>query len=125
MLAAESVHKALSGGDDGGKELADFEENVKASWAYKELVTGRNFGPGLKKFGNFWGAAFAFIDQNIFSRQTAFYLAQPAAGSRVLAKGRRRKADRLSEAGRGNSHLIDSRQFSFQAPTMKKTSRRT
>ena len=72
MLAAESVQKALAEGDAAKAELIDYEENVTASWVYKELHTGRNFGPGLHKFGNFWGAAFAFIDQNIFFGKLPF-----------------------------------------------------
>lgn len=66
MLAAESVQKALASGADDASTMIEFEENVRASWAYKELQKGRNFGPGLHKLGTFWGAAFAFIDQNIF-----------------------------------------------------------
>ena len=72
MLAAESVQKALASGDDGQGELGDYEENVRASWVHKELHKGRNFGPGLKKFGTFWGAAFTFIDQNIFFGKMPF-----------------------------------------------------
>ena len=72
MLAAESVHRALSSGDAGQSELPDYEENVKASWVYKELHRGRNFGPGLVKLGTFFGAAFAFIDQNIFFGKLPF-----------------------------------------------------
>ena len=72
MLAAESVQKALAAGDEGQGELGDFEESVNASWVYKELHKGRNFGPGLKKFGTFWGAAFTFIDQNIFFGKLPF-----------------------------------------------------
>jgi electron-transferring-flavoprotein dehydrogenase len=72
MLAAESVQKALASGDEGQSELDDFEVSVKASWVYKELHKGRNFGPGLHKFGSFWGAAFAFIDQNIFFGKLPF-----------------------------------------------------
>ncbi len=72
MLAAESVHKALSSGDTGQSELGDYEQNVKASWVYKELHSGRNFGPALAKLGTFWGAAFTFIDQNIFFGKLPF-----------------------------------------------------
>jgi len=72
MLAAESVKKALASGDAAEAQLSDFEASVKASWAYKELYKGRNFGPGLHKLGNFWGAAFAFIDQNIFFGKLPF-----------------------------------------------------
>jgi electron-transferring-flavoprotein dehydrogenase len=66
MLAAESVQKALASEDVAAAELSDFEASVKTSWVYKELHKGRNFGPGLHKLGNFWGAVFAFIDQNVF-----------------------------------------------------------
>jgi electron-transferring-flavoprotein dehydrogenase len=72
MLAAESVQKALASGADAPAELADFEVSVKSSWVYRELHKSRNFGPGLHKLGNFWGAAFAFIDQNIFFGKLPF-----------------------------------------------------
>ncbi len=72
MLAAEGIHVALASNEAGGEELRAFEEGVKASWVYKELHQSRNFGPGLHKFGNFWGAAFAFIDQNIFFGKLPF-----------------------------------------------------
>ncbi len=86
MLAAESVQKALASGDAAAAELTDFEENVKASWAYKELYKGRNFGPGLHKFGSFWGAAFAFIDQNIFFGKLPFTWRNTEPDHESLAK---------------------------------------
>ena len=72
MLAAESVHKALASGDSAQGELADYEQSVKASWVYKELHRGRNFGPALHKLGTFLAAAFTFIDQNIFFGKLPF-----------------------------------------------------
>jgi electron-transferring-flavoprotein dehydrogenase len=83
MLAAESIHTALSSGDAGQSELSDYEDSVNASWVYKELHRGRNFGPGelhrgrnfgpgLHKLGMFFGAIFAFIDQNIFFGKLPF-----------------------------------------------------
>ena len=72
MLAAESVHKALSSGDTGQSELDHYERNVRSSWVYKELHSGRNFGPALAKLGTFWGAAFTFVDQNIFFGKLPF-----------------------------------------------------
>jgi electron-transferring-flavoprotein dehydrogenase len=77
MLAAESVHKALSNGDEGYSELADYEENVKASWVYEELHRGRNFSPALHKLGTFFASAFTFIDQNIFFGKLPFTLRNP------------------------------------------------
>jgi len=86
MLAAESVQKALTAGDSAAAELVDFDENVKASWAYKEMHKGRNFGPGLHKLGSFWGAAFAFIDQNIFFGKLPFTWRNPDPDHESLQK---------------------------------------
>ena len=72
MLAAESVQRALSAGDAGQSELSDYEDSVNASWVYDELHRGRNFGPALHKLGTFFGAAFTFIDQNIFFGKLPF-----------------------------------------------------
>jgi electron-transferring-flavoprotein dehydrogenase len=86
MLAAESVHKALSSGDEGQSELADYEDSVRASWVYKELHSGRNFGPGLVRLGTFWGAAFTFIDQNIFFGKLPFTWRNPVPDHESLKK---------------------------------------
>jgi electron-transferring-flavoprotein dehydrogenase len=72
MLAAESVQRALASGDTGQSELGDYEDAVKSSWVYEEMYRGRNFGPGLAKLGTFLGAAFTFIDQNIFFGKLPF-----------------------------------------------------
>ena len=72
MLAAEAIHEALSSGDAGQSELASFEQKVRASWVWRELHRARNFGPALVRFGTFLGAAFTFIDQNIFFGKLPF-----------------------------------------------------
>ncbi len=72
MLAAEAVQAALAGGDAGQSELESYETAVKSSWVHDELHRARNFGPALVKFGTFWGAAFTFIDQNIFFGKLPF-----------------------------------------------------
>ncbi|HNP37049.1 MAG TPA: electron transfer flavoprotein-ubiquinone oxidoreductase [Woeseiaceae bacterium] len=72
LLAAESVHKSLAAGSAGQEELADFEQNVNASWLHDELHHGRNFTPALHKLGTFLGAAFTFVDQNIFFGRLPF-----------------------------------------------------
>jgi electron-transferring-flavoprotein dehydrogenase len=86
MLAAESVHRALSSGDSAAAELDDYEESVNASWVYKELHKGRNFGPGLVKLGVFWGAAFTFVDQNIFFGKLPFTWRNTVPDHEVLGK---------------------------------------
>jgi len=72
MLAAESVQRALAAGEGAPAELGDYEDSVKSSWVHKEMHGSRNFGPALVKFGVFWGAAFTFIDQNIFFGKLPF-----------------------------------------------------
>jgi electron-transferring-flavoprotein dehydrogenase len=87
MLAAESVFEALSVGVDSAAVLETFEEKVNASWVFDELYRARNFGPAQKKFGVFLGAAFAWIDQNIFGGRLPFTLSNSSpdyAGLRTL-----------------------------------------
>ena len=70
-LAAESVYEALAKGDEY-TELTSFEDAVRNSWVYDELYRARNFGPSLHKFGVFFGAAFTYVDQNIFRGKLPF-----------------------------------------------------
>ena len=72
MLAAESIHAALAGGDEGQSELVSYQHAVDSSWIHDELYKSRNFGPALHKLGTFFGAAFTFIDQNIFFGRLPF-----------------------------------------------------
>ncbi len=72
MLAAETVFHALSTGDEGGSTLSAFEDRVRASWVHEELHRTRNFGPAQHKFGTFMGAAFTWVDQNIFQGKLPF-----------------------------------------------------
>jgi electron-transferring-flavoprotein dehydrogenase len=74
MLAAESIFEALSAGDEGGTDLVAYQTAVDTSWVRDELYRGRNFGPALDKLGTFGGAAFAFLDQNIFRGKLPFTL---------------------------------------------------
>jgi electron-transferring-flavoprotein dehydrogenase len=78
MLAAESVFEAISAGGDMPAVLDTFEEKVRASWVFDELYKARNFGPAQKKFGVFFGAAFAWMDQNIFGGRLPFTLSNPS-----------------------------------------------
>ncbi|MGI9342084.1 MAG: electron transfer flavoprotein-ubiquinone oxidoreductase [Gammaproteobacteria bacterium] len=86
MLAAESVFAALAGGDDSPAVLDDFEARVRDSWVHDELHTARNFGPAAKKFGVFLGAAFAWLDQNIFAGRLPFTLRNPTPDHATLRK---------------------------------------
>ena len=85
MLAAESVYAALAGGE-AYSELSSFDEAVRESWVHDELHRARNFGPSLHKLGTFFGAAFTFIDQNIFRGKLPFTLHNPHADHDSLQK---------------------------------------
>ena len=72
MLAAEAIHEALVDGDAGGNDLAAYGQRFRDSWLYDELHRARNFGPALHKLGTLAGAAFTFLDQNVFRGKLPF-----------------------------------------------------
>ena len=57
--AAEAVARALA---DGSAECSAYDAEFRASWAYRELLQGRNVRPGFR-YGRFWGTVHAGIDQ--------------------------------------------------------------
>jgi electron-transferring-flavoprotein dehydrogenase len=91
MLAGESVFEALAAGDEGYGILYSFEESVRNSWVQDEMYRGRNFGPGLHKFGTLLGSAFTFIDQNIFRGRLPFTLHDASSDNDSLKKARESK----------------------------------
>jgi electron-transferring-flavoprotein dehydrogenase len=84
-LAAESVYEALANGEEYS-ELSSFEHAVRQSWVHDELHRSRNFGPALHKLGTFFGAAFTYIDQNIFRGKLPFTLRNAHADHDSLLK---------------------------------------
>ena len=74
MLAAETVHAALAQDAAGSRDLAGYETAVRESWVFEDLYRGRNFSPGLHRFGTFFGAAFTWLDQNVFRGRLPFTL---------------------------------------------------
>ena len=74
MVAAETVVAALAQGDAAPADLAAYDEAFKASWAYQELYTTRNFSGFMHKFGTLMGAGLVWIDQNIFGGKLPFTL---------------------------------------------------
>ena len=71
MIAAEAVFKAIS---DGSDKSESFNSLWQSSWLHQELHQQRNFGPAMHKFGNIWGAAFAFADLNVCNGRLPFTL---------------------------------------------------
>lgn len=66
MIAAEEIVKAIKT-DRQHDEITEFTTAFESSWVYEELHNSRNFGPAMHKFGMYLGAAFNFVDQNLFS----------------------------------------------------------
>lgn len=91
MLAAESVHEALTSEEERRAELTGFSAAVRSSWIHDELHRARNFGPALKKFGTFWGAAFTYIDQNIFFGKLPFTWRSPTPDHECLTNANEAK----------------------------------
>ena len=85
MLAAEAVYTAL-GTSDERAELCDYQAAVQASWVHDELHRARNLSPALHRFGTFFGAAFTFIDQNIFRGKLPFTLRNPEPDHESLGR---------------------------------------
>ncbi len=67
MVAADVLFNQLSKGADYGVDAAEFQSEFESSWAYQELYTQRNFGPANHKWGNILGAAYSFLDINVFN----------------------------------------------------------
>ncbi|MCR8921761.1 electron transfer flavoprotein-ubiquinone oxidoreductase [Dasania sp. GY-MA-18] len=67
MIAAETVHAAITQEQKDGQELTEYTQAFESSWLYKELKAQRNFGPAQHKWGNLVGSAYAFIDINLFN----------------------------------------------------------
>ena len=79
MLAAEAVFNAVKKGSNGGEELHGYTQSYKASWLYDDLRAVRNITPAMHKLGNFFGAAYAFVDQKIFRGKLPFTLSDNKA----------------------------------------------
>jgi electron-transferring-flavoprotein dehydrogenase len=71
MLAAEAVAAKLAEGATG-EEATNFDALFKNSWLYDELYNVRNFVGVMHKLGTYIGAAYTFIDHNIFGGKLPF-----------------------------------------------------
>jgi electron-transferring-flavoprotein dehydrogenase len=60
MLAAEALAEALAG--DRPAEPAGYEQKLRASWVWEELVAVRNVRPSFAKLGMWGGLVYAGID---------------------------------------------------------------
>ncbi|TGG96073.1 electron transfer flavoprotein-ubiquinone oxidoreductase [Natronospirillum operosum] len=86
MVAAEVVWQEAQqdwAGAGAGAALP-YDEAFKASWAWQELYQQRNFGPAMHRFGNILGAAYAFIDLNLFGGRLPWTWRDPVADHNSL-----------------------------------------
>lgn len=83
MLAAESIVEQLAK-DQPASTLETYQAAYQNSWAYQELQSSRNFAPAMHKWGNFLGAAYAFVDQNIFRGKLPWTLQDPTPDHKTL-----------------------------------------
>ncbi len=74
MLAAKTVAMSLSGGDERGRDLAEYGDALQQSWLAHELKTARNFGAALHRWGPWLGGAFNWLEQRLFARSSPFTL---------------------------------------------------
>ena len=74
MLAAKTVVMSLRGGDEGGRDLAEYGDALQQSWLAHELKTARNFGAALHRWGPWLGGAFNWLEQRLFARSSPFTL---------------------------------------------------
>lgn len=71
MLAAESVFKAISEGQQHS-DLDSYKVAFENSWVFDELYRSRNFGGAVHKLGTVLGGAYNTLDQNYFGGKLPF-----------------------------------------------------
>lgn len=71
MLAAESVFKAISEGQQHN-DLDSYKTAFENSWVFDELYRSRNFGGAVHKLGTVLGGAYNTLDQNYFGGKLPF-----------------------------------------------------
>lgn len=76
MVAAEAIAASLAASEPQ-TTLKDFDTRFRASWGFAELQMQRNFGPAQHRWGNVWGAAYAFLDINLFAGKLPWTLSDP------------------------------------------------
>ncbi|WP_429216519.1 electron transfer flavoprotein-ubiquinone oxidoreductase [Aeromonas veronii] len=84
MLAAKTVAMALRGGDEGGRDLAQYGDELHQSWLAHELKAARNFGAALHRYGPWLGGAFNWLEQRLFGANSPFKLLDKAHDYRQL-----------------------------------------
>ena len=83
LLAAETVADAIANGQSND-DLSIFSEKYENSSLYQELHLQRNFSPAIHKLGTLLGAAYAFVDINLFNGKLPWTLQDKIADHETL-----------------------------------------
>ena len=84
MIAADTLYNALAGGDEGGRDLTDYDQAFRKTWLHEELESSRNIGPALHKLGVLGGSAYAFLDQFLLRGRAPWTLKDPVPDHATL-----------------------------------------
>lgn len=84
MVAAETIVTALADRDSAPADLAAYASNLEDSWLQEDLYKSRNFTGWVHKFGTLIGAAFLWIEQNIFGGKIPLTLHDTVADHATL-----------------------------------------
>lgn len=90
MIAAQTVVEALTQ-TPAPEQLDGYTSAYQNSWAYQELHATRNFAPAIHKWGNFWGAAYAFVDIQLCRGALPWTLQDPLADHQSLVDKKQAK----------------------------------
>ncbi|WP_022727647.1 electron transfer flavoprotein-ubiquinone oxidoreductase [Fodinicurvata sediminis] len=66
MMAAESIHERMAGGDEGYGTLDNYEEAYRNSWVHDELHKARNLRPATARWGMTLGMLYGGLDLKLF-----------------------------------------------------------
>ncbi|MGP1255076.1 MAG: electron transfer flavoprotein-ubiquinone oxidoreductase [Kiloniellales bacterium] len=75
MLAAEAVHAALAGGDQGYGRLEAYPQAFEKSWVHQELHAARNLRPAAAKWGMKLGMLYGGFDLKLLGGKAPWTLA--------------------------------------------------
>lgn len=84
MIAGEVIWQAAAQNWPEQLETLPYEEAFQRSWIWQELHQQRNFGPAMHRFGNLLGAAYAFVDINLFGGKLPWTWHDPKADHTTL-----------------------------------------
>jgi electron-transferring-flavoprotein dehydrogenase len=86
MVAAQVLFEQLTAGGEAGKDLTQYNDAFRNSWAGKELKASRSFGPAIHKWGSYLGGTFNYIDQVFFRGKMPFTIRDNHADHTQLKK---------------------------------------